>query len=60
MAGHSRPDIIKEHPVGRGLDAFRDAFSLTCEELGYAVSSDALQHYSNQGEVVQQSLNGLC
>jgi hypothetical protein len=35
MADLSKLEIIGQYPIGTGLDAFREAFSSTCEDLGY-------------------------
>ncbi|KAH6976565.1 hypothetical protein EDB80DRAFT_304193 [Ilyonectria destructans] len=34
MADQSRSKIIEKHPIGKGFDAFRSLFSLTCEGRG--------------------------
>jgi len=47
MADRSRSEIISAHPIGEGLNAFRDTLKATCE------SSDALralERLSNEGK----------
>jgi hypothetical protein len=51
-ANLSKSDIIKKYPIGRGLDAFREAFSSTCAGLNVHESPDAVQHLSDEGEIL--------
>ncbi|KAI5863991.1 hypothetical protein GGS23DRAFT_596472 [Durotheca rogersii] len=37
-------DIIREHPIGNGLDAFRSSFESRCRGLGISRAADALDH----------------
>ncbi|PHH58539.1 hypothetical protein CDD81_5432 [Ophiocordyceps australis] len=42
MAEQLRSKLIEEHPIGKGLDAFRASFSTVCEGLGIACEPDAV------------------
>ncbi|KAH7011997.1 hypothetical protein B0J12DRAFT_778670, partial [Macrophomina phaseolina] len=44
MADRSRSEIIKSEPIGDRLDAFRNSFRSTCENLGIPSSLQALDH----------------
>jgi hypothetical protein len=53
-----KSEIIKKYPVGRGLDAFRETFSSTCENLGYHKSLDVTQHFDNESKAPKQLEDG--
>ena len=53
MAPLSTSDIIQKHPIGRGLDAFRDTFSSACAELDCRDLSDAVRQFSHEGKMLQ-------
>ncbi|KAH7016047.1 uncharacterized protein B0I36DRAFT_368666 [Microdochium trichocladiopsis] len=42
MADLARSQIIKENPIGKGLDAFRASFSLICEGASVPCTPDSL------------------
>ncbi|KAH7303034.1 hypothetical protein B0I35DRAFT_365665 [Stachybotrys elegans] len=42
MAEQLRSKLIEEHPIGKGLDAFRASFSTVCDGLGIACEPDAV------------------
>ncbi|KAH7025306.1 uncharacterized protein B0I36DRAFT_417596 [Microdochium trichocladiopsis] len=42
MADQARSQIIKENPIGKGLDAFRASFSLICEGASVPCTPDSL------------------
>ncbi|POR32939.1 Uncharacterized protein TPAR_06835 [Tolypocladium paradoxum] len=42
MTDQSRSEVIKEHPIGNGLDAFRASFSSICDDRSVARSSAAI------------------
>jgi Fungal protein kinase len=48
MAGRSRSEIIQNNPIGTGLDAFRDAFSSTCQKLSLPTSLDAVDQIGDK------------
>lgn len=60
MAPLSISDIIQKHPIGRGLDAFRDSFSSACAELGCRDSSDAVRQFSHEGKMLQPAFLEEC
>ncbi|KAI1471016.1 serine/threonine-protein kinase Sgk2 [Daldinia caldariorum] len=41
-------DIIQTHPIGKGLDAFRELFQSICEDRGISYAIDALDQLSQQ------------
>jgi hypothetical protein len=51
----SQLKIIKDHPTGNGLDAFRTLFSSICQRAGVSCTSDALVQLSQEGEKGQHS-----
>ena len=51
MASLSKSEIIQKYSIGRGLDTFRDSFSLTYAELGLRVSLDAVRQFSHKDEI---------
>jgi hypothetical protein len=53
MADLSKSEIIKKYPIGRGLDAFREAFSSTYAGLNVHESPDVVQHLSDEGEILE-------
>ncbi|RYO87915.1 hypothetical protein DL764_008794 [Monosporascus ibericus] len=48
MVDQLRSNIIKDNPIGRGLDAFRTSFSSICEGASVACSSDALEQLKQE------------
>ncbi|OTA98042.1 hypothetical protein M426DRAFT_326299 [Hypoxylon sp. CI-4A] len=42
MADQAQVEIIRNNPIGKGLDAFRDSFGSICEERSILRSPDAL------------------
>ncbi len=52
MADLSKSEIIKKYPIGRRLDAFREALSSTCAGLNVHKSTDTVQHLSDKGEIL--------
>ncbi len=49
MEDNLQAGIIKDSPVGKGLDAFRDLFRSMCEERGISRTSEALGQLNEQG-----------
>ncbi|PVH90320.1 hypothetical protein DM02DRAFT_647610 [Periconia macrospinosa] len=49
MADGSISDIIQAKPIGKGLNAFRDSFSLVCQDLGLPDSLESLDRIGNEG-----------
>ena len=47
MADRSRSEIISAHPIGEGLNAFRDTFKSTCDGSDTSQAFDCL---SNEGK----------
>ncbi|PGG98196.1 hypothetical protein AJ80_09574 [Polytolypa hystricis UAMH7299] len=43
MVDQSRPKLIKDNPIGRGLDVFRASFRSTCEDASVSCTPDALE-----------------
>jgi len=50
MADRSRSKIIKENPIGKGLDAFRGSFN---ENRSIPYTPDALGQLGQEGRTVQ-------
>ncbi|KAF5856232.1 hypothetical protein ETB97_007685 [Aspergillus alliaceus] len=48
MAHFTRPDTSKADPIGGKLNMFQENFKATCEELGLAVTLDAISHFDNE------------
>ncbi|RYO83810.1 hypothetical protein DL766_002661 [Monosporascus sp. MC13-8B] len=48
MVDQLRSNIIKDNPIGRGLDAFRTSFSSICEGANIACSSGALEQLNQE------------
>lgn len=49
MAALSEADVIERKPIGEGLTAFRDAFRVTCVDLGVPASADGVQQVIDKG-----------
>jgi hypothetical protein len=49
MAHLSKSEVIKNNPIGEGLNAFRHS---KCASLGLHGSSDAVQHFGDEGEIL--------
>ncbi|OAA54288.1 Protein kinase-like domain protein [Niveomyces insectorum RCEF 264] len=56
MADQTRSEIIKSHPIQRGLDAFRASFSLICEDKSISRTPDTLSILCNEGTGVEAGL----
>ncbi|KAH6869245.1 hypothetical protein B0T10DRAFT_280007 [Thelonectria olida] len=52
MIDRSRPKIIKDHPIGDGLDAFHASFKSICQDRCISCSPDALAQFDQ--EVLQK------
>ncbi|KAH7016319.1 uncharacterized protein B0I36DRAFT_254039 [Microdochium trichocladiopsis] len=50
MADLARSQIIKENPIGKGLDAFRASFSLICEGASVPCTPDSLGRLDREGK----------
>ncbi|KAH6977655.1 serine/threonine-protein kinase Sgk2 [Ilyonectria destructans] len=48
MAGQNRSKVIKEHPIGNGLDSFRALFSSICEDRNISRVPDAVEHLGRE------------
>lgn len=49
MADPSQLGIIKDHPIGNGLDAFRASFNTVCADKGIPCTLDALDQLDLEG-----------
>lgn len=49
MADQSRPKIIEDNPIGKGLDIFRTSFASVCESRKISCGSDALDQFDQEG-----------
>jgi len=47
--------IIKDNPIGNGLDAFRASFSSICEGASVSCTPDSLEQLGQKGEKGQHS-----
>jgi hypothetical protein len=57
MADLSKPDIVKNCSVGRGLDDSRNTYSSVCAELNHSESSNVVQQLSADGEMLRPVAN---
>jgi hypothetical protein len=48
-------NIIKDNPIGNGLDAFRASFSSICEGAGVSCTPDSLEQLGQEGEKGQHT-----
>ncbi|KAK3384287.1 hypothetical protein B0T24DRAFT_516412, partial [Lasiosphaeria ovina] len=48
MADQPRSEIIKDNPIGKGLDAFRASFSSICEGASVSCTPDALEQLGQE------------
>ncbi|TWU78629.1 hypothetical protein ED733_005229 [Metarhizium rileyi] len=48
MTEEERSRLIEQHPIGRGLDAFRASFTATCEKLEVESRPDALAWFERK------------
>jgi hypothetical protein len=53
IADFSKFEIIKKYPIGKGLDVFRKAFSLTYAGLNVYKSSDTVQYLSDKNKILE-------
>lgn len=53
MADQSRLKIIKDNPIGNGLDAFRASFNTVCADRALSRIPDALGQLDQEGMTVQ-------
>jgi hypothetical protein len=44
-------EIIKKYPIGKGFDAFREAFNSICKNLGYHEASDVIEYFDNESKI---------
>lgn len=56
MENLPRTEIIKTHPIGKGLNAFRESFGSLCEELGHPSDLDALREIDSDGNEETQTV----
>ncbi|KJZ68575.1 hypothetical protein HIM_12037 [Hirsutella minnesotensis 3608] len=49
MADQSRSEVIKEYPIGNGLDAFRASFSSICQGRNISTDPDAVERLGQEG-----------
>ena len=49
MTDQPRSKIIKENPIGKGLDAFRASFHLICEGANVFPTYGALERLGQEG-----------
>jgi len=59
MANRSRAEIIKENPIGNGLDGFRALFASVCEDRSIPCITDSLDRLNDDGMVSWLSVNLL-
>lgn len=50
MADRSQPEIIKDNPIGNGLDTFRASFNLVCDGASISCTVDALDQLGQEGK----------
>ena len=50
MADPARSQIIKDNPIGNGLDAFRASFGLICEGASVPCTPDSLGRLGHEGK----------
>jgi hypothetical protein len=50
MTEEERSRLIEQHPIGRGLDAFRASFTAICEGLEAESRPDALAQFGQEGK----------
>jgi len=55
MLDQSRLEIIRDKPIGKGLDAFRNSFNSTAEEFGLPSSLEVLDRLSTESKVIGPS-----
>ena len=55
MLDQPRLEIIRDKPIGKGLDAFRNSFNSTAEEFGLPSSLEVLDRLSTEGKVIGPS-----
>lgn len=53
MTDQPRSKIIKNNPIGKGLDAFRASFNLICEGASIPCTPDALVQLGQEGKSEQ-------
>lgn len=49
MADQAVLELIKDNPIGEGLDAFRVSFAKVCAERGIPCTRDALDQLNPEG-----------
>lgn len=49
MIDQAQSEILENYPIEEGLDAFRTAFSLICEDRSISCTPDALGHFGQEG-----------
>jgi hypothetical protein len=49
-----KSEIINQYLIGTGLDAFREAFSSTCEDLDYDKSLDVTQYFDKDSQAAER------
>jgi hypothetical protein len=49
MADQARSEIIKDNPIGKGLDAFRASFTSVCENKSIPSTLDSLGKLGHDG-----------
>ena len=50
MADQARSQIIKDNPIGKGLDVFRASFGLICEGASVPCTLDSLGRLDREGK----------
>jgi hypothetical protein len=53
LAALSKSEILRQYPIGTGLDAFRDSFSSVCAKLGLPDASESMERFPNHGEALK-------
>jgi hypothetical protein len=51
MTDQLQSKIIKDNPIGKGLDAFRASFNLICEDRRISRTLDALEQLAPKGDI---------
>ena len=52
MADQPRSEIIKDNPIGNGLEAFRTSFNTLCTDREIPCTLDALSQFDFEGSRV--------
>lgn len=54
MIDQSQQKIIRDHPIGKGLDAFRDLFNQICTKRSISPAPEAFGQLDQEGTYIRQ------